>query len=293
MDSARGGSHGHEPTTRVATHLGGTGIMLVGRRAAALDREPGGYYLTGSGVRAFAVRHRAGFSKRRSRRAESSGLSRVVVTSALRRDAARSPPSPVRPLQESRTICERAELPRRQHAARKLLPSRHSGVADVTDAVPTFAPSAPAIGASATSGETRTSKRSSGRMVERRIARSHAGHLPIARHAVLVKPVLDLAHADPQKLCRARRRAIARLERLEDRLPLDRIHSCARDAHAAPRRRVVVLDVLEPDERTLRQHDGALDGVLQRPHIRGPTGGPRATPSPRRRTPRCAFGSPS
>lgn len=31
--------------------LGGTGIMLVGRRAAALDREPGGYYLTGSGVR--------------------------------------------------------------------------------------------------------------------------------------------------------------------------------------------------------------------------------------------------
>lgn len=28
-----------------------TGIVLIGRQAAALDREPGGYYLTGSGVR--------------------------------------------------------------------------------------------------------------------------------------------------------------------------------------------------------------------------------------------------
>lgn len=31
--------------------LTATGVVLLGRRAAALEREPGGYYLTGSGVR--------------------------------------------------------------------------------------------------------------------------------------------------------------------------------------------------------------------------------------------------
>lgn len=35
--------------------LTATGLVLVGRHAAALDREPGGYYLTGSGVRVKSI----------------------------------------------------------------------------------------------------------------------------------------------------------------------------------------------------------------------------------------------